>query len=108
MLLFLLMQITIGLAAPALVVGVSNPWTEYVKMLPNSIPLPTMWIEEERAMLVGTSLEVSFFFSAVEWSRSYFQKKGFYDDGVLIPAVGGLVLLGYQILAPRCRSEVLY
>lgn len=58
------MQITIGASAQALVVGVSNPWTEYVKMLPNSTPLPTMWTEEERAMLIGTSLEVSFIFLA--------------------------------------------
>lgn len=54
-LLFLLMQITI---ASEKGVGVQNPWTEYVKMLPASIPLPTLWSEEERVMLVGTSLEV--------------------------------------------------
>lgn len=62
MLLFLLMQITIGSSEQALVVGVSNPWTEYVKLLPSSVPLPTMWTEEERVLLIGTSLEVSFFF----------------------------------------------
>ncbi|RQM05351.1 hypothetical protein DH86_00001881, partial [Scytalidium sp. 3C] len=39
-------------------VGVSNPWTEYVKMLPDDIPVPTMWTEDERLMLAGTSLEV--------------------------------------------------
>jgi hypothetical protein len=60
MLLFLLMQITIGSPEHAQIVGVSNPWTEYVKILPSSIPLPTMWSEEERFLLVGTSLEVSF------------------------------------------------
>ncbi|TAQ84687.1 hypothetical protein B7494_g6989 [Chlorociboria aeruginascens] len=38
-------------------IGVSNPWTEYVKMLPDVVPVPTMWNEEERALLVGTSLE---------------------------------------------------
>lgn len=57
-LLFLLMQITIGSPEHAQIVGVSCPWTEYVKMLPNSVPLPTMWTEEERVLLVGTSLEV--------------------------------------------------
>jgi hypothetical protein len=60
--LFLLMQITVG--SPNLSnVGVSNPWTEYLKFLPSFVPLPTMWTEEERILLVGTSLEVgtSFF-----------------------------------------------
>jgi hypothetical protein len=47
--LFLLMQITMGL---------SNPWGEYCRMLPRIIPLPTMWTEQERMMLQGTSLEV--------------------------------------------------
>jgi len=28
-------------------------------MLPRNLPLPTLWSEEERVMLVGTSLEVS-------------------------------------------------
>lgn len=57
-LLFLLMQITIGSPELEQMVGVSNPWTEYVKILPSLIPLPTMWTEEERMLLVGTSLEV--------------------------------------------------
>jgi hypothetical protein len=38
--------------------GVSNPWSEYVKMLPSNVPVPTMWTEEERTLLAGTSLEV--------------------------------------------------
>ncbi|CAG8982601.1 hypothetical protein HYALB_00008093 [Hymenoscyphus albidus] len=37
--------------------GVKNPWTEYVKVLPGHIPVPTMWSEEERMLLTGTSLE---------------------------------------------------
>ena len=56
------MQITIGSPEFGQVVGVSNPWTEYVKMLPSLIPLPTMWTEEERVLLVGTSLEVGLYF----------------------------------------------
>lgn len=56
--LFLLMQISIASQPDDKTVGLSNPWTEYVKMLPDSIPVPTMWTEEERMMLVGTSLEV--------------------------------------------------
>jgi hypothetical protein len=38
--------------------GVSNPWSEYVKMLPSYVPVPTMWTENERTLLAGTSLEV--------------------------------------------------
>jgi hypothetical protein len=30
-------------------------------MLPGYIPLPTLWREEERVMLVGSSLEVRFY-----------------------------------------------
>lgn len=55
MLLFLLMQVTIASTEG---VGVQNPWTEYCKILPSRIPVPTMWSEEERVLLVGTSLEV--------------------------------------------------
>ena len=56
--LFLLMQITAASPDHGRSVGLSNPWTEYVKMLPSIVPVPTMWSEEERVMLVGTSLEV--------------------------------------------------
>jgi hypothetical protein len=52
------MQITIAAPHHGQNVGLSNPWTEYVKMLPGEVPVPTMWSEEERIMLVGTSLEV--------------------------------------------------
>ncbi|GJC98278.1 SET domain-containing protein [Colletotrichum higginsianum] len=37
--------------------GVSTPWTEYVKYLPPRVPVPTLWTEQERDMLQGTSLE---------------------------------------------------
>ncbi|KAJ5301310.1 hypothetical protein PENANT_c023G10356 [Penicillium antarcticum] len=37
-------------------VGVSNPWTEYVKFLPPSFPLPTSYTTEEQELLRGTSL----------------------------------------------------
>ncbi|KAH8811687.1 hypothetical protein F5884DRAFT_285271 [Xylogone sp. PMI_703] len=56
-LLFLLMQITISSSTDDGHVGISNPWTEYVKMLPDDVPVPTMWTEDERLMLGGTSLE---------------------------------------------------
>lgn len=56
--LFLLMQVTISSPEHKQNVGLSGPWTEYVKLLPAHIPVPTMWSEEERYMLNGTSLEV--------------------------------------------------
>lgn len=44
----------------ALAKGVaSTPWTEYVKFLPRHIPVPTLWSEDERSLLQGTSLEAS-------------------------------------------------
>lgn len=36
----------------------STPWTEYIRFLPRQIPTPTLWTEEERLLLRGTSLEV--------------------------------------------------
>lgn len=42
-------------------VGLSNPWTEYVRFMPKSIPLPTYYTDEEFELLRGTSLR-----SAVE------------------------------------------
>ena len=53
------MQITIGLPIHSQNVGLSTAWTAYANMLPDQIPVPTMWSEEERALLQGTSLEVS-------------------------------------------------
>src|SRR5947209_16693254 len=49
---FLLMKMTTT-------VGTKCPWSEYVKFLPYSVPLPTNWTPEERELLVGTSLEVA-------------------------------------------------
>ena len=40
-------------------IGVSNPFSEYVKFLPARIPLPTFWTESEREMVAGTSLEAA-------------------------------------------------
>ncbi|KAF3762883.1 SET domain-containing protein [Cryphonectria parasitica EP155] len=37
--------------------GLSTPWTEYIKILDDHVPVPILWIEEERALLRGTSLE---------------------------------------------------
>lgn len=53
------MQVTIGSVQHTMKVGVSSPWTEYVKMLPADVPVPTTWTEEQRNGLIGTSLDVS-------------------------------------------------
>jgi hypothetical protein len=37
--------------------GSKNPHADYVKFLPKQIPLPTFYGQEERALLLGTSLE---------------------------------------------------
>ncbi|KAK8248656.1 hypothetical protein IWZ00DRAFT_489650 [Phyllosticta capitalensis] len=37
-------------------IGVKNPMTEYVKFLPQEL-LPTFWTEEERTLLIGTTLK---------------------------------------------------
>lgn len=37
-------------------IGVSTPWTEYIKFLPPSFPLPTFYSVEEQGLLRGTSL----------------------------------------------------
>lgn len=38
--------------------GTPTSWTEYVRFLPRTIPVPTMWTNVERSLLNGTSLEV--------------------------------------------------
>lgn len=38
-------------------IGLSNPWTEYIKFMPSSIPLPTCYTDEELELLRGTSLQ---------------------------------------------------
>lgn len=53
--LFLIMQSTLAAGHD---VGVRSPWTEYVRLLPETVPLPTMWTAEQREYLIGTSLEV--------------------------------------------------
>ncbi|KAL1960455.1 hypothetical protein VTO42DRAFT_7754 [Malbranchea cinnamomea] len=38
-------------------VGISNPWSEYIKFLPESFSLPTFFTSEELELLHGTSLK---------------------------------------------------
>ncbi|RCI13305.1 hypothetical protein L249_1030 [Ophiocordyceps polyrhachis-furcata BCC 54312] len=36
---------------------IPTPWTDYLRLLPRSVPVPTMWSKSERQLLSGTSLE---------------------------------------------------
>ncbi|KAL2142234.1 hypothetical protein VTI28DRAFT_1432 [Corynascus sepedonium] len=58
-LLFLLVQTVLASRSGRPAVGVSNPWTEYVKFLPGTVLVPTLWTEDERLLLRGTSLEAA-------------------------------------------------
>lgn len=40
-------------------IGVSNPFSEYIKFLPLKVLVPTFWNESERAIITGTSLEAA-------------------------------------------------
>lgn len=53
---FLLVQITHSSPDLKRQVGVSSPWTEYIKFFPPSFPLPTSYSDEEQQLLRGTSL----------------------------------------------------
>ncbi|KAI0479569.1 hypothetical protein F4859DRAFT_440037 [Xylaria cf. heliscus] len=37
--------------------GASTAWTQYFKLLPTQVPVPTLWSESELSLLRGTSLE---------------------------------------------------
>lgn len=53
---FLLVQLTHASPEIRRRIGVSTPWTEYIKFLPPSFPLPTFYSAEEQGLLKGTSL----------------------------------------------------
>ncbi|KAL9618732.1 MAG: hypothetical protein Q9160_006611 [Pyrenula sp. 1 TL-2023] len=55
-LIFLILQITHSSPEAGEAIGVSNPLTEYLKFLPEEVSLPTLWSDEEREILHGTSL----------------------------------------------------
>ncbi|KAK4195962.1 hypothetical protein QBC40DRAFT_14526 [Triangularia verruculosa] len=58
-LLFLLVQSARNSNTQHFNVGISNPWTQYLQFLPETVLLPTVWTEDERPLLRGTSLEVA-------------------------------------------------
>lgn len=53
---FLLVQLTHLSPEMPKHIGVSSPWTEYIKFMPPSFPLPTFYSAEEQELLRGTSL----------------------------------------------------
>ncbi len=53
----MLLQLTHG--ATGRTIGVSNPFSEYVKFLPLNVQVPTTWNDSERAIIIGTSLEAA-------------------------------------------------
>ncbi|RYC57098.1 hypothetical protein CHU98_g9108 [Xylaria longipes] len=39
--------------------GAGTAWTQYFKLLPTQVPVPTLWSESELSLLKGTSLEMT-------------------------------------------------
>ena len=72
-LIFLLLQMTNGATGGS--IGVSNPFSEYVKFLPLRFPLPTFWDESERTLLTGTSLEAALSAKLNSLDRDFTQLK---------------------------------
>ncbi|KAI1425676.1 hypothetical protein F5Y12DRAFT_354873 [Xylaria sp. FL1777] len=56
-LLFLLTQLVLSSPDYTGGQGASTAWTQYFKLLPNDVPVPTLWTEPELSLLRGTSLE---------------------------------------------------
>lgn len=57
MLVFLFMQCAASATDMPIKVGVSNPWSEYIKFLPDETSLPTFWSEEQLGCFWGTTLQ---------------------------------------------------
>ncbi|KAK3308983.1 uncharacterized protein B0T15DRAFT_483489 [Chaetomium strumarium] len=58
-LLFLLVQTALASRSGHSSMGVSNPWMEYIQFLPETVLVPTLWTEDEKFLLQGTSLEAA-------------------------------------------------
>ncbi|KAK0643050.1 hypothetical protein B0T16DRAFT_429824 [Cercophora newfieldiana] len=58
-LLFLLIQTALSSRTGHSSAGLSNPWMEYLQFLPRAVLVPSMWTEDERLLLRGTSLETA-------------------------------------------------
>ncbi|PSR83921.1 hypothetical protein BD289DRAFT_461143 [Coniella lustricola] len=69
-LLFLLAQLALS-TYPNEHGGQLTPWTEYVKFLEDDVPLPTLWTEDERSLLKGTSLEPALVAKTLALTREF-------------------------------------
>jgi hypothetical protein len=94
---FLLLQITIASPDADAPIALTNPHTDYVKLLPAGVPLPTYYTDEERNLLFGTSLqdaldqklrslenEFDWLFECtrnIEWCQKYWWDE---EDGTLV------------------------
>ncbi|KAI0147025.1 hypothetical protein GGR57DRAFT_282001 [Xylariaceae sp. FL1272] len=58
-LLFLLAQYVLSSRNYSTRPGLKVPWTQYFNLLPQTVPVPTLWSEAERNLLRGTSLEAA-------------------------------------------------
>ncbi|THD00520.1 hypothetical protein EYZ11_000084 [Aspergillus tanneri] len=73
-LIFLIMQVTHSspdFANEPHKIGLSNPWTEYIKYIPPSILLPTFYTEEELELLQGTSLRLAVDTKVISLEREF-------------------------------------
>lgn len=52
-------------------IGITNPFSHYLKFIPLDIPLPTFWTAAERALLVGTTLETAIEAKAKSLDREF-------------------------------------
>ncbi|ETI20539.1 hypothetical protein G647_08576 [Cladophialophora carrionii CBS 160.54] len=77
-LLFLVYQMTINCPdCQGHGLGVSNPFADYVKMLPHDILLPTFYTSEERDLLSGTSLSDALEQKLISLEREFDSLKAF-------------------------------
>ncbi|KAL4869762.1 hypothetical protein BDV12DRAFT_167174 [Aspergillus spectabilis] len=82
-LIFLLIQISHSspdLASEKHKVGASGAWTEYVKSLPSSVPLPTSWTKEELELLRGTSLRLAYEAKVLSLEKEFDQLREATED----------------------------
>ncbi|KAJ5359540.1 uncharacterized protein N7496_011953 [Penicillium cataractarum] len=68
---YILFQISHSSPDVPLHIGVSSPWTDYVKFLPSSFSLPTFYSSEELELLRGTSLEIAVGEKAASLEREF-------------------------------------
>jgi hypothetical protein len=93
--------------------GLKSPHTDYVKFLPKQVPLPTFYSEEERGLLLGTSLEDALSQKLASLEREYdmlkestmnisWSKKSWWDE-----ATGILTSEDWKLADALYRSRAL-